>query len=152
MNVTNYIDSSALIGEGSKVWHFAVILDYVVIGRNCSVGAGAEIGVGCIIGEGTRIGSGVFLPPRSRVGRRVFIGPHVTCTDDRYPRVDNPDYQAEPPIIDDDASIGAGAILLPGVRIGRGALVAAGAVVTHDVDAECVVVGCPARLRERAVR
>jgi acetyltransferase-like isoleucine patch superfamily enzyme len=92
-----------------------------------------------------RIQHGAFLPNRARIGDRVFIGPNATFTDDRYPEVNNPRYKAEPPIVEDDVAIGAGAVILPGVRIGRGALIGAGAVVTKDVPPSAVVVGNPAR-------
>lgn len=142
-----FIDRGATVGVGTKVWHFAVVLDGVVIGERCSIGSKAEIGVGSVIGDDTRIGSGVFLPPHSRIGQRVFLGPNVTCTDDKHPRAGNADYVAEPPVIEDDASVGAGAILLPGVRIGHHARVAAGAIVTGDVAPHAMVRGEPARLQ-----
>lgn len=144
--ITSFIDPSAILGPGSVAWHFSVILAKVVIGESVSIGSGCEIGRGSIIGDRTRIGAHVFLPPRSTVGADVFIGPNVTCTDDRHPRAGNADYVAEPPIIEDGASIGAGAILLPGVRIGAGAMVGAGAVVTRDVPARSVIRGEPARI------
>jgi acetyltransferase-like isoleucine patch superfamily enzyme len=109
-----------------------------------SIGANAEIGKHSLIGENSRIGHGVFLPARTIVEPNVFIGPNVTCTDDRYPRANNHDYDALPPHICEGAAIGAGAVLLPGVRIGAGALIGAGAVVTKDVSAGAVVTGCPA--------
>ncbi len=139
----NYIHESAMIGIGTLVWHFARILQDVRIGINCSIGSGAEIGKGSYIGDQTRIGAGVFLPPNSRIGSSVFIGPNVTCTDDRFPRVLKPGetYTALPPIIEDNASIGAGAVILPGVRIGKGARIAAGAIVTRDVVAGRMVKG-----------
>lgn len=143
----NSIHHTAKIGEGSKVWHFAVVLADVVIGRWCNIGAHCEIGHGTTIGDATRIGSGTFLPPNSRIGRHVFIAPGVKCGDDRHPYVhceDDPPYTPEPPQIDDGAVIGIGAVLLPGVRIGKHALVAAGSVVTHDVAAGTAVKGNPA--------
>lgn len=145
----NFIDRTALLGKRTLVWHFAVIMQHVVIGDDCSVGSRAEIGRGSRIGDRSRISSGVFLPYHSNVGSDVFIGPNATFTDDRYPRTLKPgeSYNAEPPTIEDGASIGAGAIVLPGIRIGRGALVGAGAVVTHDVPANTTVVGIPARER-----
>ena len=85
----------------------------------------------------------MFLPQRSYIGERVFIGPNVTFTDDRHPKV-NVSYHPEPPIVQDDVSIGAGAVILPGIKIGRGAMIGAGAVVTKDVPAEVVVLGNPA--------
>jgi len=147
MTPSNAIDPTAKIGARTKVWHWTVILADVEIGEDCNIGSMVEIGRGCKIGSGTRIGSGVFLPPNSIIGRNVFIGPGTIMTDDRYPVVRNPGYNAEPPIIEDSASIGASAVLLPGVRIGYRAQVGAGAVVTRNVDAGAIVRGEPARVR-----
>lgn len=146
MNVMNSIHPSASIGIGTKVWHFTVILADVVIGNNCNIGSCCEIGRGTKIGDETRIGFGTFLPPNSVVGSRVFIAPGVTCCDDRYPQVNNKHYDAEPPIIGNFVSIGAGVVLLPGVKIGEGALIGAGSVVTHDVPAGATLRGEPSRL------
>lgn len=149
--VTNNIDPSVVMAEGSFVWWFSVILAGCRLGKNVMVGSRTELGFRCVIGDETRIGSGVFLPPDSVIGARVFIGPNVTFTDDMHPMVPrpgDPPYRAQPPIVEDDAAIGAAAIILPGVRIGKGARVAAGAVVTEDVPDGMMVVGLPARLRE----
>ena len=92
----------------------------------------------------------MFLPSDSQIGCNVFIGPGVTFTDDRPPVVSlaaPSQYHAEPPIVEDFASIGAGAVILPGVRIGARARIGAGAVVTKDVPAETHVRGEPARMR-----
>ncbi len=147
MNVSNFIDPSAQIGTGTKVWHWSVVLADVKIGKNCSIGSCCEIGRGTIIGDGTRIGSGTFLPSNSRIGNNVFIGPGVVCCDDKNPRANNPHYVAEPPTIEDNAAIGAGAILLPGVKIGWCAMIGAGSIVTRDVPADSMVRGEPARIR-----
>lgn len=145
MNV--FIDRTATVPESSVVWHFSVVLANAKIGENCSVGSNAEIGRGSVIGDRSRISSGVFLPSNSRVGPDVFIGPHVVFTDDKHPRTLKPGetYTAEPPIVEDGASIGARAVILPGIRIGRGAFVAAGAIVTKDVPAGGTVRSEPAR-------
>lgn len=144
-----YVHPTAKVHQTTCLWHGARILADVVIGYNCNIGGGAEIGRGTTIGSCTRISSGVFLPPAARVGNSVFIGPNATFTDDRDPKVrrfgDGP-YTAEPPIIEDHANIGAGAVVLPGVRIGHHALVGAGAIVTKDVPPHAVVRCEPARV------
>ena len=145
--VARYVDFSAVLGTGTVVWHFAVILADVVIGRDCSIGSRAEIGRGCKIGDRTRIGSGAFLPPNAVIGSDVFIGPGAIFTDDRHPRAGNTGYHAEPPRVEDGASIGAGAVILPGVVIGAGAMVGAGSVVTKDVPPRAVVHGEAARMK-----
>jgi UDP-2-acetamido-3-amino-2,3-dideoxy-glucuronate N-acetyltransferase len=141
----NYIDKTAILGFNVKIWHFAVVLADVRIGSNVSIGSGTEIGRDSFIADGTRISAHVFLPAQSKVGANVFIGPGVIFTDDRYPRVGNADYKAEPPIIEDGASIGAGSVILPGVRIGKGAMVGAGSVVTRSIPPGITVYG-PAAL------
>ena len=142
---TATVHRTARLGSGTHVWACANVMAGVRSGRGCSIGACAEVGRETVLGDHVRIGHGAFLPPRSRVGHRVFLAPGVICCDDRRPRVNNQTYRAEPPVIEDDAAIGAGCILLPGVRIGAGALVGAGAVVTKDVPPGAVVAGNPAR-------
>lgn len=146
-----YIHPSASVHQTSSVWDGARILADAIVGHNCSIGGGTEVGRGCRIGNYTRIGANTFLPPNSVIGNGVFIGPNVSCADDRHPYVrmqgDDPPYTPEPPVIEDGASIGIGAVLLPGVRVGRNAIVGAAAVVTRDVPAGGVVYGIPARER-----
>lgn len=147
MNVTNFIDPSVSVGLGCKIWHFAILLSGVRLGDDVSIGARTEIGRDCVIGDRTRISSGCFFPPNTLIGDDVFIGPGVIMCDDKYPRVGNTNYDARPPRIDDHASIGAGCVLLPGVRIGSHAVIGAGSVVTSDVPANSLVYGDPARIK-----
>ena len=128
------------------IYPTAIVCDGVTMGAGCVIGSHVYVGKGCVLGEGVRIQHGAFLCNRMRIGDRVFVGPHVTTTDDKWPRVNNPHYYADPPILEDDCNIGAGAILLPGVRIGHHATVGAGAVVTKDVAAGATVAGVPARV------
>lgn len=145
----NFIDPSATIGPDTTVWHFAVILADVKVGRCCSIGSGSEIGRGSVIGNFSRISAHVFLPSNSILEDRVFIGPGVVFTDDRHPRAGhNQTYQALPPYIESGASIGAGAVILPGIRLGAGCMIGAGAVVTKDVAPHEHVRGEPARVKE----
>jgi UDP-2-acetamido-3-amino-2,3-dideoxy-glucuronate N-acetyltransferase len=138
--ITNFIDPSAAIGARSKVWHFACVMAHVQIGEDCSIGSRSEIGVATVIGDRSRVSSGVFLPANAKLGHDVFIGPNSTFTDDRYPRA-GAAYNAQPPVIEDGASIGAGCVILPGVRIGAGAMVGAGSVVSKDVPPGAIVRG-----------
>lgn len=148
--IESFIDPSATLGERTTAWDYSRIFHGARIGNDCNIGGGTEIGRSVIIGDCTRIGANCFIPNRTIIGQRVFIGPMVTMCDDRHPKVampGDPPYNAEPPIIEDDAVIGAAAVILPGVTIGRGARVAAGAVVTEDVPPFTMVVGLPARIR-----
>ena len=144
------IDPTAKVHQTSAVWHGARILGGVVIGHNCSIGGGTEIGRGSRIGNYSRIGANCFLPPNSVVGNEVFIGPSVSMADDRHPRIhvagDAP-YTPEPPVIEDGAIIGLGAVLLPGVHIGARAVVGAGAIVCRDVPPGGHVRSEPARTK-----
>jgi acetyltransferase-like isoleucine patch superfamily enzyme len=140
------VHDSAKLGLGTVAWRFSSVLAGVVTGVNCSIGTCAEVGQYSVLGDNVRIGHGAFLPSRSTIGDRVFIGPNATFTDDRRPRVNNVLYHAAPPVVERDASIGAGAVILPGIRIGEGALVGAGAVVTKDVAPFTTVCGNPARV------
>ena len=139
------IHPSAVIPDSSTVWAFCVLGMGVSLGENTSVGAGTELGNYTTVGEGTRIGKGCFLPHRSQIGRYVFIGPHVTFTDDKHPDVGKAHYKPQPPQVGDYASIGAAAVILPGITIGSAARIGAGAVVTRDVPAGETWFGVPAR-------
>lgn len=131
----NFIDKTATVPQSTVVWHFARVLAHAKIGDDCSIGGGSEVGRGTVIGHRTRISANVFIPSNAIIGDDVFVGPGVVMTDDRFPKTLKPGekYNAEPPVIGDGASIGAAAILLPGVVIGHHARVAAGAVVTKNV-------------------
>ena len=146
------ISPTAKIGAYSIVWSFTTICAFVEIGDYCVIGSNCFIGTGSIIGESCRLQTGVFLPNRSLLGKNVFLGPHVVCTDDKYPRVNNHNYTAEPPVFEDGCSVGAGVVILPGTVIGKGAMVGAGAVVTRNVEAGTTVAGLPARLNFGTIR
>lgn len=144
----HFIDPTAWIGKGTKVWHFAVIQADARIGEDCNIGSLVEVGRGCIIGARSRISSGVFLPAHSQIGHDVFIGPGVIFTDDRYPRA-NTEYTPEPPVVGYGASIGAGSVILPGVTIGAGAMIGAGSVVAKSVPPMVVIRGPRASIERR---
>ena len=138
------------LGADTVVWAYAILLADVVTGPHCSIGAGTQLMRGVRLGESCRIGAQVHLTNRMVLGDRVFVAPFAVFADDRRPRVNNPRYTPAPPIVEDDVAIGVGVVVLPGVRIGRGALVGAGAVVTKDVPPGAVVIGNPARAVSRS--
>jgi UDP-2-acetamido-3-amino-2,3-dideoxy-glucuronate N-acetyltransferase len=140
------IHGSAIILPGTHIWNGVVIGADVSIGADCVIGSNSYIGAGSVIGNRSRLQTGVFLPNLSMLGEDVFLGPHAVCTDDRYPRVNNHSYKAEPPIFEDRCSIGAGAVILPGVRVGTGAMIGAGCVVTESVPDHAIVIGNPSRV------
>lgn len=138
------IDPTVMVGENCVIWQGATVCAEAVLGEGVVVGSHAWVGRGVTIGNFTRIQHGAFIPNHTKIGQGCFLGPNSTLTDDRYPKAGQL-YRAEPPTLEDDCSIGAGAVILPGVRVGRGAMVGAGAVVTQDVTPFSTVYGCPAR-------
>jgi len=141
-----FVHPDAYVGERCTIWNAAQVNEGCRIGDDCVIGSCVYIGHRTKVGNGCRFNHGTFIPNRSVIGNNVFFGPGVICCDDKHPRAGNKHYVAQPPVIEDNVSIGAGAIILPGVRIGRGAVIGAGAVVTQDVLAGETRVGLPARL------
>lgn len=144
---------SARIGSGSSVWHLAQIREDAVLGSNCVVGRGAYIGTGVVMGDNCKVQNYALVYEPAELGHGVFIGPAVVLTNDTYPRAINPDGSLKSasdwePVgvrILDGAAIGARAVCVAPVTIGRWATVAAGSVVTRDVADFALVVGVPAK-------
>lgn len=137
---------SSSIGQRSRVWQFVVILPGAVIGDEANICSHCLIENDVILGDRVTVKSGVQLWDGLRIADDVFIGPNVTFANDPFPRSrQRPDTYVKTHI-EAHASIGASAVVLPGVTIGRGAMVGAGAVVTRSVPANAIVVGNPARI------
>jgi acetyltransferase-like isoleucine patch superfamily enzyme len=139
------IYAGAVLGARLNTGHGALIREDNVVGDDCSIGTHAVLEPGNRIGDGTRIHSCCFLE-NVTLGRRVFVGPGVVFTDDPHPACPRFRECVLGAVVEDDVSIGGNATILPGVRIGGGALVGAGSVVTRDVPAGSVVAGNPARV------
>lgn len=144
---------SAAIGVGAVIWHLAQVRERARVGDNVVVGRGAYIGTGVGIGRNSKIQNYALVYEPASIGRGVFVGPSAILTNDRRPRSVNPDGSRKShsdwdPVgvrVDDGASIGAGAICVAPLTIGKWAMIAAGAVVVKDVPAYALVAGVPAR-------
>lgn len=137
---------STTVGTGTRIWAFAHVLPRAVIGQECNICDHVFIENDVVVGDRVTIKSGVQLWDGLRVADDVFIGPNATFSNDKFPR--SKAHQATPlqTHLAAGCSIGAGAVVLPGLRIGARAMVGAGAVVTHDVPARAIVSGNPARI------
>lgn len=116
------------------------------IGNHVKVGTFTEIG-GAVIGEGTVISAFCFICSGVTIGKNCFVGPRTTFLNDTYPSIKD-NFVPEITTVEDDVIIGGCVTVLPGVHIGKGAKIAAGAVVTSDVAAGTTVLGFPARVRD----
>ncbi len=137
------------IGANTTIWQYSVILPEAVIGDDCNVCAHTFIENDVVIGNRVTIKSGVYIWDGVRIGDDVFIGPCVAFTNDKHPRSKKYPETFLKTTIEDGASIGANATILPGVVIGAYSLVGAGSVVTKNVDPYTVVVGNPAKVIKR---
>jgi acetyltransferase-like isoleucine patch superfamily enzyme len=153
------VSSGSKIGKKSHIRSFTTVYESstleenvetgtnVVIRENCHIGSGSIIGSSTIldskviIGKNARIQSNNFIPPKIVLGDNVFLGPGVKFANDKYPVSS----KLISTVVKDDVVIGIGAIILPGLRIGMGAIIAAGSIVTSNVDQNSVVMGSPAK-------
>jgi len=152
------VSPDARIGAGTRIWHEAQVREGAVVGADCIVAKGVYIDRDVVIGDRVKVQNRASLYRGLTVEDNVYIGPLVSFSNDKYPRAVNPDgspksdddWELVPTLVREGASIGAGAVVLPGVTIGRWAMVGAGAVVTRDVPDHAIVAGNPARLAGRA--
>lgn len=133
-------------GDHLRTGHHVLIRSPCAIGDQVLVGTGTTIDGQVEIGSRVKLESHVYIPTHTRIGNQVFIGPGAVLTNDRYPLRQRQSYAPAGPTIADNVTIGARAVLLPGVSIGEGSFIAAGAVVTRDVPPWSLVVGTPGRI------
>ena len=151
---TAEVAATAMVGEGTCIWNGAQVRDGARIGRECILAHGVFVDLNVSVGDRVKLENNVSVFLGARVEDGAFIGPHSCLLNDRSPRSTTPsgvlkraeDWEVSGVVIEAGASVGGGCVLLPGVRVGRHALVGAGAVVTRDVPAHGLVVGNPARL------
>src|SRR5215213_1030568 len=151
---TAEVERGAQIGKDTRIWHFVHVRTGAKIGDNCTLGYNVFVDRDVIVGNNVKLQNRVSLFRGVTLEDGVFVGPHTTFTNDSYPRsitrdghsLDHDDWAAVPTLVRYGASIGAAAVIIAGVTIGKWAMVGAGAVVTHDVPDHGLVVGRPARL------
>ena len=135
---------SDTIGARTRIWAFAHVLPGARLGEDCNICDGVFVEGKAVIGDRVTVKCGVQVWDGVELEDDVFVGPNVTFTNDRFPRSRVHPEAFLKTLVCKGASIGANATILPGVTIGRRALVGAGAVVTKSVPANAVVVGNPA--------
>jgi acetyltransferase-like isoleucine patch superfamily enzyme len=147
------VADDAALGDGTTVWELAQIREGAKLGSGCIIGRGAYVGPGVQIGDNVKLQNYALVYEPAELGDGVFVGPAVVLTNDHNPRSVDPDgklkrgadWEAVAVTVAEGASLGARSVCVAPVRIGRWAMVAAGAVVTKDVPDFALVVGVPAR-------
>ena len=139
------------IGDRSAVWQYTVILPRASIGSDVNICSHCFIENDVVIGDFVTIKNGVCIFDGVIIEDHVFIGPNVVFTNDKYPKSKVRTYTSGKTHVSEGASIGANAVILPGVSIGKRALIGAGSVVTRSIPDFAVAFGNPAVIRPRAV-
>lgn len=140
------ICESPNVGARTRVWAFSHVLPGAVIGEDVNINDHVFVENDVVIGDRVTLKSGVQVWDGIRLGDDVFIGPNATFTNDPFPRSKQYPEAFAQTVIEDGASVGGGAVILPGIRVGRRAMIGAGAVVTKNVPPYAIVVGNPARI------
>lgn len=140
------IYADVVIGDNFKTGHSILIRERTNIGTRIVIGTHTIIDGNVEIGNEVKIESNVYIPTHMSIGNKVFIGPNAVFTNDKYPLRKRDQYKPIGATLADSVTIGANATIMPGVHIGVGAMVAAGAVVTKDVPAWSLAIGNPAKI------
>jgi UDP-2-acetamido-3-amino-2,3-dideoxy-glucuronate N-acetyltransferase len=142
---TAVVDEGALVGEGTRIWHFSHLMAGCQVGRNCNLGQNVFIDKGVTIGDGVKIQNNVSVYNGVVIEDDVFLGPSAVFTNVINPRsFIERKHEFRQTVVRKGASIGANATIVCGVEIGMYALVGAGSVVTKDVSPFALVYGNPA--------
>ena len=143
---TAVIDPGARIGAGSKIWHFCHLMPDCELGTDCNLGQNVFVANGVVLGRNCKVQNNVSLYSGVTAGDDVFIGPSAVFTNVKNPRSGvNRRGQYVETVLEDGVTVGANAVIVCGVKLGRFAMVGAGSVVTKDIAPFTLVVGNPAR-------
>lgn len=140
-----HVEAGAIVGNGSKVWINAQIRSGAKIGANCVISKDTYIDSQVTIGDNCKIQNGVSIYNGVKIASDVFVGPNVTFTNDKVPRAFNNSWTITETLVKQGVSIGANATVVCGIVIGEYAMIAAGSVVTKNVEPYSLVMGNPAR-------
>ncbi len=141
-----YVDEGAVVGPGTKVWHFCHVMPGAVIGRDCSLGQNVVVMGGTKIGNNVKIQNNVSVYEGVQLDDDVFCGPSMVFTNVVNPRsAVSRKHEYKSTVVGRGATIGANATIVCGVTLGPYAFIGAGAVVTHDVPAHALMTGVPAK-------
>lgn len=146
---TAFVEDDVIIGSGANIWHFVQIRKGARIGENVNIGKDSYIDCNVKIGKGSRIQNQVNIYDGVTVGESCFIGPAVVFTNDQFPRIGKKSWKKIPTIINNGASIGAGAVIRCGIQVGAFSMIAAGALVTKNVPPFTLFLGHPAEGTKR---
>jgi UDP-2-acetamido-3-amino-2,3-dideoxy-glucuronate N-acetyltransferase len=143
---TACIDSGAIIGEGTNIWHFSHVCSKAIIGQNCTLGQNSFVSSNAVIGDNVKIQNNVSIYDGVVLEKDVFCGPGVVFTNVYNPRA-SIERRAEykPTIIKQGASLGANCTIRCGVHVGSYAFIGAGAVILEDLPDYSLVVGNPGK-------
>jgi UDP-2-acetamido-3-amino-2,3-dideoxy-glucuronate N-acetyltransferase len=149
------VSDTAELGVDTRVWNEAQVREGAVVGRECIIGKGAYIDANVRIGDRCKLQNGVFVFHGFNLEDGVFLGPGAMLLNDKSPRAINPDgtlksdadWTASEGLVKYGASVGGGVVVLPGITVGRFAMIGSGAIVTRDVPDHALVYGNPARLK-----
>ncbi len=144
---SSYVDEGAVIGRGTRIWHFSHVMPGAVIGEDCSIGQNVNIGSKVKIGRGVKIQNNVSVYDCVELEDGVFCGPSMVFTNVYNPRSEisrKDEYRKT--LVKQGATIGANATIVCGYTVGSYAFIGAGAVVTRDVPDFALVYGNPARV------
>lgn len=139
------VDEDAVIGGGTKIWHFCHVQKGAVIGENCTLGQNVFVAENAKIGTGVKIQNNVSVYDGVELEDYVFCGPSMVFTNDLTPRSKYPKSGKVKTLVRYGATIGANATIVCGITIGQWAMIAAGAVVTKDVADHALMAGLPAK-------
>ena len=146
IHATADVDPTAKIGTGTRIWNNVQIRENAIVGKECIVGKSVYIDHTVAIGDRVKIQNGVSIYHGVTVEDDVFLGPHMTFTNDLYPRAFDPEWCVVDTLVRRGASVGANVTVVCGIELGEYCMIGAGAVVTRNVPAHALVLGNPGRV------